>query len=312
MIDILLIGYGTIGQDLVRLLEPELTRGDARILAAAVRDPERRRSPAPRFPIIPARELPATISSASLVVECAGVAAAIDLGPAVIRAGVDLVLTSVGALANEDARLGMLSGPGALTVTNGAIGGLDVLAAAAQADGLDEVSIETAKLASSLERPWMTEAEREHLRTLTAKEGPFVVYEGNAAAAIDKFPANVNVAVALAWATRTRLALDASPSDRSDALARSLERVQVRILADPAARLSRHLIRASGSSGTYEFALENAPSPSNPRTSGLTAMSVARNVRDFISRHNENSRLRNERIPGSVGPNAKFPGCGFE
>lgn len=282
MMDILLIGYGAIGQDLVSLLAPEIQRGEVRILASAVRDPNKQRGQAPDFPLISIERLRDTLPKADLVVECAGVSAAMENGPGIIRAGVDLVLTSVGALANADARLAMLSGPGQLIVTNGAIGGFDLLGAAAQADGLDEVSIETSKLASALVRPWMNDAERERLLALRGEDEPFIVFRGDPETAIEKFPGNVNVAVALAWATTELLPSNAPADARSSALARALARVRVSILADPQATLSRHVIDASGSSGTYRFTLENASSPSNPRTSGLTAMSVARNVRERL------------------------------
>lgn len=285
MTEMLLIGYGTIGRDLITLLRPELERGDIRIRAAAVRDPEKPRQNSPAVPLIPVNDLPDALDGIDLVVECAGVPAAIAHGPEVIRSGTDLVLTSVGALANADARLGMLSGPGHLTVTNGAIGGFDLLAAAAQARGLDEVSIQTSKLAASLVRPWMSDTERERLLSLTSEDEPFILFDGNPQEAIEKFPANVNVAVALAWATQELLPLDAAPQEQSDAFERALENVRVRILADANATLSLHVIRASGTSGTYEFSLENAPSPSNPRTSGLTAMSVARDVRAILAQN---------------------------
>src|SRR5699024_10415900 len=61
-----------------------------------------------------------------IVVECAGVPAAKEHGPAVIASGKDLVLTSVGALADSDARRVLLAGPGKVHVTSGAIGGFDL------------------------------------------------------------------------------------------------------------------------------------------------------------------------------------------
>ncbi|MDJ1372237.1 aspartate dehydrogenase domain-containing protein [Gulosibacter molinativorax] len=283
MSSLFLLGFGAIGQDLVALLGPELDRRELHILGAAVRDPGARREAPASFPLIPVTEARDAYADADLIVECAGVGAAIEHGPAVVRAGRDLLLTSVGALVDEDARLGMLSGPGSLTVTNGAIGGLDILAAAAQADGLDAVSIQTSKLASSLVRPWMSDAERAGILALEPGDDPIVAFDGDPKLAIAKFPANINVAVALAWATQELLPQTATPKERSVAFARSLARVRVRILADPDATLSRHIIRATGASGDYEFVLQNAPSPTNPRTSGVTAMSLARDVRRHFS-----------------------------
>ncbi len=215
------------------------------------------------------------VGAYDLVVECAGVSVARDLGPEVVATGTDLVLTSVGALADPVVVVGMLAGPGRLHVTNGAIGGFDVLGAAADAGGLDAVSIRTTKLASTLVRPWMDEAEAERLRSLRPGEEPVTVFSGDPAGAIKKFPANVNVSIALAWATRGR----SSVEDEASLLRRSLDRVQVELVADPAAKLSRHEITASGAAGRIELRFESAPSPENPKTSGMTALSVARTVR---------------------------------
>lgn len=284
MTDLLLLGYGTIGRDLERLLRPELERGEVRVIGALVRDPSKRRDESPDFPLIQAEHFATAVTDADVVVECAGVAAAREYGPQAIGANRDLVLASVGALADPIARLGMLSGPGSLTVTNGAIGGFDLLGAAAQAGGLDDVSIRTAKLASALVQPWMRDAERERLEALAPGDEAVEVFAGSPDEAIAKFPANVNIAVALAWATRELLPADASARARSGALGRALDRVRVSLLADPDATLSSHRILASGPAGDYELRLRNAPSPSNPRTSGLTAMSVARDLRELLAR----------------------------
>lgn len=280
MTNVLLLGHGTIAHDLIRLLSPEISRGEVHICGAVVRDPSKHGDPAYRLYM--AERLHEALADADVVVECAGVQAARTLGPQVIASGHDLILTSVGALAHEDARRGLLSGPGKLVVTNGAIGGFDALAAAAQAGGIDEVTLRTSKLARALVQPWMDEAETERLEMLTEADGPLELFVGTPTEAIKKFPSNVNVSVALAWATQDLLPMDASLADRIENLERALERVEVTIVADAAATLSEHLIRTSGRAGTCEFHFLNAPSPTNPRTSGFTAMSVARDLREWL------------------------------
>ena len=281
MTRVLLLGFGAIGRQLTQLLQPEVSSGRWS-LQAVVRDleaHEARGSLGVELHSIDRndsadrnsgwRDLAA---SADVVVECAGVAAARDLGPAAIAAGRNLVLTSVGALAYPDTRQQLLQGPGRLHVTPGAIGGFDLLGAAAEADGLDAVRIRTRKLASSLVQPWMSDDEAAALRALRPGDEPTVVFSGGPADAIERFPGNVNVAVALAWATR-------GTGDTADALGRSLERVQVELLADPDAELSSHDIEASGPAGRFQMRFESAPSPENPKTSGLTAISLAHTLR---------------------------------
>ena len=157
------------------------------------------------------------------------------------------MLTSVGALA-DPAIADALMTPH-LHVTNGAIGGFDVLEAVA--DHLDEVSITTSKDPLGLIQPWMSEAQATRLEELTQPE---VLFSGNPTEAINKFPGNVNVAVALAYATRG-----------SKPLADSLQRVKVQLVADPLYPESAHVIEASGPPGVSNLFV-SSPSPINPAT----------------------------------------------
>ncbi|WP_197678192.1 hypothetical protein [Brevibacterium siliguriense] len=180
MTSVLLLGFGAIGRHVAQLLSPELASGRLRLTALVSDRAKHDARPNHGAKVV---DLPRLIELAGLpdpyaspsprmfdrfdiIVECAGVPAAAELGPAAIAAGRPLVLTSVGALADPDTRTALLTGPGRLHVTNGAIGGLDVLEAAAQAGGLDSVEITTSKEASGLIRPWMSETEAERLRGL--------------------------------------------------------------------------------------------------------------------------------------------------
>lgn len=202
-----------------------------------------------------------------LFVECAGVPAVTEYGPAIIAAGKDLLITSVGALADPQLRRTLLDdGPGRVYVTNGAIGGLDILAGAARDGGLDSVVLETRKAPASLIQPWMDDGLTEQLRGGSAiRDGkttePIVLYEGDVAGAIDKFPANLNVAVALAHATGM------------------WEDTVVKLIADPVADQTKHTITAAGTSGTYQFEITNNPLPDSPATSGIVVDSVITGIR---------------------------------
>ncbi|MDI3330320.1 MAG: DUF108 domain-containing protein [Micrococcus sp.] len=307
---VLLLGFGAIGRQVALQLAPEREAGTVRLWAAE------RDVAASRHRAIAGVDLVTTgadvdclnwsdaLSQADLVVECAGVAPAAQYGPEVIAAGTGLVLTSVGALADPGITRQLLAGPGRLWVTSGAIGGFDVLGAAADAGGLDRIRIRTTKLPGSLLRPWMSGAEQDALRALRPGDGPVTVFSGGPVEAIERFPANVNVAVGLAWGTRGRPAAvgraaarageAGGPAAESGAVAspgaedvallqRSLERVHVELVADPAVGRSRHEILAEGPAGRFELSFESAPSPENPKTSGLTALSVTRTVREALA-----------------------------
>lgn len=293
MTSVLLLGFGAIGRHVAQLLSPELAAGTLSLTALVSDRAKHDGHPNHGAEVVDLPGLarlagradidtspsPRMFDGFDVIVECAGVPAAAQLGPSAIASGRPLVLTSVGALAAPEARAGLLAGPGRLYVTNGAIGGLDVLEAAAQADGLDTVEITTSKEASGLIRPWMSETEAARLRDLRPGDGPLTVFTGNPAEAIEKFPANVNIAVALAWATRGQ---SAGTSD-ADMLGASLERVQVVLQAVAGQTQSAHRIRAAGSAGEFTFDIRSTPSPENPATSGLTALSVTRTLRNVIA-----------------------------
>ncbi|WP_033377814.1 aspartate dehydrogenase domain-containing protein [Corynebacterium lubricantis] len=265
---VLLIGFGAIGRQLVSLFDPDEFR-----VSAVVRDVAPHLERGTLGISLYDEHLAQLIEGSDIVVECAGVAAAKEHGPAVIAQGKDLVLTSVGALADPVARRALLEGPGKLHVTSGAIGGFDLWGAVAEAGAADSVQIRTTKKSQDLVQDWMSEEERAEL--LNATE-PFGVFSGRPSEAIEKFPGNVNVAVALAWATRGRGGSD------EELLQTSLERVHVELVADPQAEESRHEIEVSGSAGTFSLSSQSAPSPVNPNTSALTALAVAHTLRNAV------------------------------
>jgi aspartate dehydrogenase len=312
---VLLLGFGAIGRQVALQLAPEREAGTVRVWAAERDVAASRRRALPGVELVTTGadldclSWPDALGEADLVVECAGVVPAGQYGPAVIAAGTDLVLTSVGVLADPDIARQLLAGPGRLWVTSGAIGGFDVLGAAADAGGLDHVRIRTTKLPASLLRPWMSTAEQDKLSALRPGDEPVTVFSGGPAEAIERFPANVNVAVGLAFATRGRRAAvrpqasgaqtrrpETSEAEAPEAagaghgaeevalLQRSLDRVQVELVADPTADRSRHEVLAEGPAGRFEFSFESAPSPENPKTSGLTALSVTRTIREALDR----------------------------
>lgn len=248
---ILLLGFGSIGRHIVRLLDHNFT--------AMVRDIDAHRERGTLgVQLITEDGFDAALASADLVVEAAGVSAAKQFLPRVHQ---PFVLTSVGALTDPTVADALMTPH--LHVTNGAIGGFDLLEAVA--DQLDEVSITTSKDPVGLIQSWMSDEEAARLETLTEAE---TIFTGNPIDAIEQFPGNVNVAVALAYETR-----GAKP------LSEALQRVQVQLVADPVRTDSAHVVEVSGPAGRFRFEFVSAPSPINPATSGTTALSLAATIR---------------------------------
>ena len=79
------------------------------------------------------------------------------------------------------------------------------------------------------------------------------MFEGNAFDAAAGFPANVNVAAALALA-------GIGP-----------ERTRVEIWADPAVTRNTHTVRVEADAVRLTMTIENVPSEANPRTGKITA-----------------------------------------
>ena len=266
---VLLLGFGAIGRQLVTLFD--LSEFE---VSAFVRDAAPHHERGTLGVSLYDDNLAELIDAHDIVVECAGVPAAKEHGPAVIASSKDLVLTSVGALADPDARRALLAGPGKVHVTSGAIGGFDLWAALAESNAVDTGKIRTTKNAEALIQDWMNDDERAELENATE---PFVLFSGRPADAIAKFPGNVNVSIALAWATRGRGASD------DELLERSLERVTVELVASPNLVDTRHDIEVSGSAGTFSLVSESGPNPVNPKTSAITALSVAHTLRHALA-----------------------------
>src|SRR5699024_4078460 len=110
-------------------------------------------------------------------------------------------------------------------------------------------------------QPWMTDDEAARLEKLQEPETLFV---GNPIEAINKFPGNVNVAVALAYATR-------GPQPWSQAL----RRVKVQLVADPQRPESAHRIAAALDARRVIFQSLSSLRPMNPASSQTTALSLA-------------------------------------
>lgn len=229
------IGAGAIGGAVIEALE----RGD--VPGAGLGDVLRSRSTD--------EEITDAIEAADVVVEAGSVEAAEEFIPRVTAAGRDMVVCSCGVFARHSDPRDLLaggSGAGRVLVPAGAIGGLDVLSAAARA-GTDDALLRhyTIKSPAALDVDEQLTERRE-------------VFRGSAREAALAFPLTSNASVALALATL------------------GLDRTEVVVVADPQVRRTRHVVEWVSPMGRYELQFENAVDPdSGGRTSAITAWSVA-------------------------------------
>jgi len=213
-------------------------------------------SPRPRIASI--RE---AVRSADCVVECATAAVVPSVVREALGHGRDVLVMSVaGVLANPSLLRMAKRGMGRLIVPSGAVGALDALKAAAVA-GLDAVELVTSKPPKSLEgAPYV----RSRRIRLTGLRRPKVVFRGNALGAAKGFPSNLNVAATVALAGV------------------GAARTRVTIIADPRLKRNVHELSFRGPFGRASFRVENVPSPSNPKTSYLAALSAVAALRRLL------------------------------
>jgi aspartate dehydrogenase len=182
---------------------------------------------------------------------------------ALLRSGVDVIVASVGALAEPGLPVMLeqaaLAGHSQVTLIPGAIAGIDALSAAG-ARRLDVVSYVGRKPPCA----WTgTPAEREV--DLNNVDRPVTIFHGSARAAARTYPKNANVAAMVALAGI------------------GFERTEVTLVADPTVTGNTHSIHARGQFGEMQLTVSAHPLPENPKTSELAALSVLRAVRNKLS-----------------------------
>jgi aspartate dehydrogenase len=202
-------------------------------------------------------DVPALLdTNPDLVLEAASAEAVRSYAGAILECGADLMMVSVGALADaefceqlmEQARRERRR----IYVPSGAIGGLDIIKAAVFG-GLEECTLTTTKPPRSLAgAPYVIEQGMD----LQAMDEATVIFEGSARQATRFFPQNLNVAAAVSLAGL------------------GLDKTKVRIIADPAAARNVHEVFARGEFGEATIRLVNQPSLDNPKSSRLASLSV--------------------------------------
>jgi aspartate dehydrogenase len=250
-----LIGYGGIAQDVIAALSA--SKADVQIVGALSRPGHAEKARAVLRDLDIVESLGALLArKPAIVAEVAGQQAVAEHGEAVLRAGIDLLIISVGALAAPDllARLkaAARAGKSRILLPAGAVGGIDAIAAM-RVGGLASVRYRSRKPPAA----WRG-SPAEQVADLAKLTQRTVLYTGTAGEAALLYPQNANVAATVALAG---LGFDAT---------------EVELVADPHAPGNVHEIEAEGAAGRFAIQLQGKPSRSNPKTSALAALSVAR------------------------------------
>ena len=256
---IALIGYGAIADEVIRCLDD---RGELAALVGFMVRPGRIRQfeqkSSGRFVIVDAVSALLDLQP-DVIIEAAGHAAVSSFGADVLGHGVDLLVASVGALADGAlaAELVAAASPGTeLWIASGAVAGIDGLLAARTA-GLRSVTYTSWK-----EPKAWSGTPAEQILGDTAGSQRVIFFRGSAREAAMQFPKNANVAATVAFASL------------------GLDRTRVHLGSDPHVSGPLGVIEAEGDFGRFSFEILALASPTNPKTSVLTGHSLVAAVRD--------------------------------
>ena len=203
-------------------------------------------------------------STANIIIEAASQQAVKNFAKRVIESGKDLMVMSVGALADTTFLAELLqltplkNGNSKIYVPSGAIAGIDAIRSVRHI--ADSITLTTKKSPKALAgAPFFT------TRSLSLENITKVteIFEGSAGEAVKLFPANVNVAAVLSLAGI------------------GAEKTKVRILADPEATTNQHEIVATGRFGEIKITVNNVTAPGNPKTSFLAVLSAIECLRSI-------------------------------
>ena len=261
-----IIGYGSISQSLIDILRDNISQEYVRV-CMLVREESveevyqqlKASKEGLARTVLVHSDLEAFIADApDLVVECASHSAVQSYVPALLKADIDVIIASIGALADEALYKSITdaakAGKAQITLPAGAIGGIDVMAAA-QLSNIKEVVY----VGRKPPKAWKgTPAEA--TTDLDALVEEAVFFEGSAREAAKAYPKNANVAATLALAGV------------------GFEKTRVKLIADPTTQKNTHSYTVVSDVVSYSVELMSVVSPKNPKTSMTTVYSLAREV----------------------------------
>jgi aspartate dehydrogenase len=253
-------GLGAIGLKLAHALDAGVD--GLQLIAVAARNQAKAEANLHGFRTAPRLVSLAALAEADIVVEAAPAAVFETIASAAIEAGRIFVPASVGALLPRMHLVRRAYETGArIVVPTGALLGLDAVRAVAEGR-VDSVTLVSRKPPRGLEgAPYLVR----NAIDVSRISAPQRVFEGSAFDAAAGFPANVNVAAALALAGIGPL------------------RTRVEIWADPTITRNTHTIRVEADTARFTMTIENVPSQENPRTGRITALSMLACLRGLVA-----------------------------
>lgn len=237
-----IIGCGAIGTLIAKAIDNKIVECDSVILYDVIAERAEKLGRMLSIEKVVVKSVDEMIKlKPTIIVEAASQQAVKEYVNKILKHKIHLIVLSVGALLSLNVKSDKIHIP------SGAIGGLDAISAAALA-GIDEALLITRKNPRSLGRNDKEET---------------IVFEGPAEEAVRKYPANINVAAALAMAVQPT-------------------KLKVRIVSDPNAERNSHEIKIKWKQGEMLFKFINETHPENPKTSALAAWAAINTLRNLL------------------------------
>jgi aspartate dehydrogenase len=201
------------------------------------------------------------IERVGLVVEAASKEAVPTLVPKVLEADRDILVTSVGGLAEHpEVIVETVDSAGRLIIPSGVLAGVDALKACG------EGTVSSVTLTSRIPPSFLGDAPyvREHDVDIDSGGEDKVIFEGNAVEACSGFPAVADAAVTLAVAGI------------------GLHQTTVRVIVTRHYEAPSHEIEVKGDFGRVIARTENVPSPASPHVPRLAVHSAVAALRQYL------------------------------
>ncbi len=245
-------GLGAVCMPVARWLDAG--RPGLKLVSVAAGDKERARKRVADFKVKPpVLDLPDLIESADIVVEGLPPERFFDLAEPAVEAGKILVLCTVTQILDRLDLVEKAKKTGArIVVTTGALAAFDAVRAASFGK-INSLVMATRKPPKGLVKaPFVVEQGID----LSDLKEPVCLYKGSVRDAALKFPANVNVAVALSLA---------GPGP---------DKTEYEIWADPAVDRNTHRVQLDSDATRLDFTIAGVPTEENPATGKLTPLAV--------------------------------------
>jgi len=254
-------GLGTVGLPVAQWLDGGVEGLVLTAVSAANQDRAQKRVGAfqTKVPVIGLADL---ADLCDIIVESAPPENFLDIAEPALRAGRIFMPLSVTSLLKHMDLVDLARERGGrIVVPTGAILGLDAVRAAALGT-VHSVTMITRKPPMALKKAALVIEQGIDLDGLTE---PVLLYEGPVSEAAVKFPANVNVAVALSLA-------GIGP-----------DKTQYQVWADPKVERNTHVIKVHADTASFEMTTAVIPTEENPATGRIVCLSVMETLRGLVT-----------------------------